>query len=49
MRDRFKKLVSFQLIFIYISLQVTLLEKKSLVVLLITNIIKIIGRDARPL
>ena len=49
MRDRFKKLVSFQLIFTYISLQVTLLDKKSFVVLLITNSIKSIGRDARPL
>ena len=49
MRDRFKKVVSFELIFSYISLQATLLEKKSLVFLLITNSIKNIGRDARPL
>ena len=42
MRDRFKKLVSFELVFTYNSLQGTLLEKKSLVFLFITISIKIL-------
>ena len=42
MRDRFKKLVSFELVFTYLSLQGTLLEKKSLVFLFITISIKIL-------
>ena len=49
MRDRFRKLVSFSFNFIYTSLQDTVLETKCLVVLLITNSIKLFGRDARPL
>ena len=49
MRDRCKKLVSFSLNFTCTSLQDTVLETKCLVVLLITNSIKIFGRDARPL
>ena len=49
MRDRFKKLVSFSFNFTYTSLQDTVLEKKSNVFLLITNIIKVFCRDALPL
>ena len=49
MRDRCKKLVSFSLNLTCTSLQDTVLEKKCLVFLLITNSIKIFGRDAQPL
>ena len=49
MRDHCKKIVSFSLSSTYNSLQDTVLEKKCLVFLLITNSIKIFGRDAQPL
>ena len=49
MRDRCEKLVSFSLNLTCTSLQDTVLEKKCLVFLLITNSIKIFGRDAQPL
>ena len=49
MRDRFKKLVFFSFNFTYTSFQDTVLEKKSIVFLLITNSIKVFCRDARAL
>ena len=42
MRDRFRKLVSFSFSFTYTSLQDTVLEKKCIAFLLITNSIKIL-------